>query len=67
MQAWYAINNVEEIDSPALLIFPKLIKKNICIAKEFQPVSMYNTSHVIDNNSYRKQWKVISRNRAITI
>ncbi len=34
MSSWYALNNEEVIHSPALLIFPELIKKNICIAKD---------------------------------
>ncbi len=30
-------------------------------------VSMYNVVHVIENNTYTQQWKVIARDRAITV
>jgi D-serine deaminase-like pyridoxal phosphate-dependent protein len=34
MFQWYSISNEEEVDSPALLIFPEIIRKNISLAKE---------------------------------
>jgi D-serine deaminase-like pyridoxal phosphate-dependent protein len=30
---WYKVNNIEEIDSPALLVFPERVKENIQILK----------------------------------
>lgn len=31
-QAWYTIDNIEDIDSPALVVYPERIKKNIAAA-----------------------------------
>ena len=33
MEEWYRINNIEEIDSPALVIYPDRVKKNIALLK----------------------------------
>ncbi len=33
MEDWYRINNIEEIDSPALVIYPDRVKKNIALLK----------------------------------
>lgn len=34
---WYQIENIEDQDTPALLIFPERVKENIRILKEFVP------------------------------
>ena len=33
MEEWYKINNIDEIDSPALVIYPDRVKKNIRLLK----------------------------------
>ena len=33
MEEWYRINNINEIDSPALVIYPDRVKKNIVLLK----------------------------------
>ncbi|HKZ66903.1 MAG TPA: D-TA family PLP-dependent enzyme, partial [Chitinophagaceae bacterium] len=33
MEDWYRINNIDEIDSPALVIYPDRVKKNIALLK----------------------------------
>src|SRR5687768_8912439 len=33
MEEWYQINNINEIDSPALVIYPDRVKKNIALVK----------------------------------
>ena len=33
MEEWYRINNINEIDSPALVIYPSRVKKNIALVK----------------------------------
>ena len=33
MEEWYQINNINEIDSPALVIYPDRVKKNIALLK----------------------------------
>lgn len=33
MEDWYRINNINEIDSPALVIYPDRVKKNIALLK----------------------------------
>lgn len=33
MEEWYRINNINEIDSPALVIYPERVKKNIALLK----------------------------------
>jgi D-serine deaminase-like pyridoxal phosphate-dependent protein len=33
MEEWYRINNINEIDSPALVIYPDRVKKNIALLK----------------------------------
>ena len=32
MESWYKIENIDTIDSPALLVFPERVKKNIATA-----------------------------------
>lgn len=33
MEEWYRINNIDEVDSPALVIYPDRVKKNIALLK----------------------------------
>lgn len=35
MENWYEVQNIGELDTPALLFYPKRIKENISIAKSF--------------------------------
>jgi D-serine deaminase-like pyridoxal phosphate-dependent protein len=37
MREWYTINNVDQLDTPALAVYPERIKENIRILKEFVP------------------------------
>jgi len=34
---WYSINNIDQLDTPALVIFPERVKENIQILKKFVP------------------------------
>ncbi|MBK5278622.1 MAG: D-TA family PLP-dependent enzyme [Bacteroidia bacterium] len=49
METWYTLNNVDELDSPALVVFPERIKENIRILKEFVPDSNRLRPHVKTN------------------
>jgi D-threonine aldolase len=49
MENWYKINNVEELDSPALVVFPERIKENIRVLKEFIPDTSRLRPHVKTN------------------
>lgn len=35
MENWYEVQNIDELDTPALLFYPQRIKENILIAKSF--------------------------------
>jgi D-threonine aldolase len=37
MREWYEIENVNELDTPALVVFPDRVKENLRILKEFVP------------------------------
>jgi len=37
MSEWYTINNVDQLDSPALVVYPDRIKENIRVLKQFVP------------------------------
>lgn len=37
MSAWYTINNIDALDTPALAVYPERVKENIRILKEFVP------------------------------
>lgn len=37
MSEWYALANAEDVDSPALLVYPERVKENIRILKQFVP------------------------------
>jgi D-serine deaminase-like pyridoxal phosphate-dependent protein len=49
MKDWYKIGNVEELDSPALAVFPDRIKENIRVLKEFIPDVTRLRPHVKTN------------------
>ena len=49
MKNWYEIDNVNELDSPALVVFPERIKENIRVLKEFIPEVSRLRPHVKTN------------------
>jgi D-serine deaminase-like pyridoxal phosphate-dependent protein len=49
MEDWYSINNVEELDSPALVVFPERIKENLRVLKAFVPDTTRLRPHVKTN------------------
>lgn len=51
MNEWYKISNIQEIDSPALVIFPERVKENIRILKNFVPDTTRLRPHVKTNKS----------------
>src|SRR5882757_7355967 len=51
MEDWYIIDNINEVDSPGLLIFPDRVKENIRIAKSFLDDPDRLRPHVKTNKS----------------
>ena len=51
MANWYEITNIQEIDSPALVIYPERVKENIHILKNFVPDTTRLRPHVKTNKS----------------
>jgi len=49
MNNWYEIKNVNELDSPALVVFPDRVKENIKILKQFVPDVTRLRPHVKTN------------------
>lgn len=49
MENWYEIDNVEELDSPALAVFPDRVKENIRVLKNFVPDVTRLRPHVKTN------------------
>jgi D-threonine aldolase len=49
MKNWYEIENVHELDSPALVVFPERVKENIRVLKEFIPDVTRLRPHVKTN------------------
>ena len=49
MKNWYEIDNVEELDSPGLAVFPDRVKENIRILKNFVPDVTRLRPHVKTN------------------
>ena len=49
MEDWYTITNVNELDSPALIVFPERIKENLRVLKEFVPDTTRLRPHVKTN------------------
>jgi D-threonine aldolase len=48
---WYIIDNAEEIDSPALIVYPERVKENIRILKNFLPDTNRLRPHIKTNKS----------------
>jgi D-serine deaminase-like pyridoxal phosphate-dependent protein len=51
MREWYAIDNVEEMDTPALVVYPDRVKENIRVLKNFVPDTSRLRPHVKTNKS----------------
>ncbi len=49
MKNWFEIDNVDELDSPSLVVFPDRVKENIRILKEFVPDVTRLRPHVKTN------------------
>ncbi|MEK6783657.1 MAG: D-TA family PLP-dependent enzyme [Bacteroidota bacterium] len=49
MENWFTLNNVEELDSPALVVFPERVKENIRVLKEIIPETDRLRPHVKTN------------------
>lgn len=49
MNSWFKINNIEEIDSPALVIYPEKIKQNIALVKQLAGIVNKLRPHVKSN------------------
>ncbi len=51
MTEWYAVDNIDEIDTPALLIYPDRVNQNIRILKSFLPETHRLRPHVKTHKS----------------
>ncbi len=51
MREWYAIDNIEEIDTPALVVYPDRVKENIRVLKNFVPDTSRLRPHAKTNKS----------------
>ena len=51
MKDWYTIDNVDEIDTPALVVYPDRVKENISILKSFLPDTRRLRPHVKTHKS----------------
>jgi D-serine deaminase-like pyridoxal phosphate-dependent protein len=51
MKKWYQVDNIEEVDSPALLVYPDRIRKNIELFKSFARDPALLRPHVKTNKS----------------
>lgn len=51
MKEWYTIHNIEEIDTPALVIYLDRVKENIRVLKDFVPDVSRLRPHVKTNKS----------------
>lgn len=49
MSEWYTINNIDELDTPALVVYPDRVKENIRILKQFVPEVERLRPHVKTN------------------
>jgi D-serine deaminase-like pyridoxal phosphate-dependent protein len=47
--SWYALTNIDQIDSPALVIYPEQVKENIRVLKNFVPDTTRLRPHVKTN------------------
>jgi D-serine deaminase-like pyridoxal phosphate-dependent protein len=48
---WYQIENINELDSPALVVFPDRVKENLRVLKEFVPDVSRLRPHVKTNKT----------------
>jgi D-serine deaminase-like pyridoxal phosphate-dependent protein len=48
---WYMIDNIEEVDSPALVVYPERVQENIKILKTFLPDTDRLRPHIKTNKS----------------
>ncbi|HEX8060357.1 MAG TPA: D-TA family PLP-dependent enzyme, partial [Cyclobacteriaceae bacterium] len=51
MKDWYTVDNIDEVDSPGLLIYPDRVKENIRIAKSFLDNPNRLRPHIKTNKS----------------
>ena len=51
MKEWYAIDNIEEIDTPALVVYLDQVKENIRVLKNFVPDTSRLRPHIKTNKS----------------
>jgi D-serine deaminase-like pyridoxal phosphate-dependent protein len=51
MKDWYLVENIDEVDSPGLLIYPERVKENIRIAKGFLDDANRLRPHIKTNKS----------------
>lgn len=51
MAEWYHVSNIQEVDSPSLVIYPDRVKENIRILKNFVPDTTRLRPHVKTNKS----------------
>ena len=51
MNEWYKISNIQDIDSPALVIFPERVMENIRVLKNFVPDTTRLRPHIKTNKS----------------
>ncbi|MEI9918338.1 MAG: D-TA family PLP-dependent enzyme [Bacteroidota bacterium] len=51
MRDWYTVDNIKEVDSPGLLIYPDRVKENIRIAKSFLDNPNRLRPHIKTNKS----------------
>lgn len=51
MKEWYAIDNIEEVDTPALVVYLDQVKENIRVLKNFVPDTSRLRPHVKTNKS----------------
>jgi hypothetical protein len=62
---WFSVTNIEEVDSPARLIYPERVEENVrrMIALAGGPNRL--CPHV--NSEAKSRWKTTARDRALTI
>jgi len=49
MSDWYVIDNIDQLDSPALVVYPERVRENIKILKQFVPDTQRLRPHVKTN------------------
>ena len=46
---WFSISNIDQLDSPALVVYPERVKENIRVLKTFAPDTARLRPHVKTN------------------